>query len=69
MRSLLIPEPRSVVNGSISLQKEDQTSKDPSRSIVEDMNVDSVEKPLLEIYRQVTSHKTKSIMKEMEPFF
>ena len=69
MGSLLIPEPRSLVTGLISHLKGDQTSKDPSRSTVEDMNVDSVEKPLLEIYRQVTSHKTKSIMKEMEPFF
>ena len=68
MGSLLIPEPRSVVTGSISHLKEDQTSKDPSRSTVEDMNVDSVEKPLLEIYRQVTSYRTRSIMKRMEPY-
>ena len=69
MRSLLIPEPRSVVTGSISHLKGDQTSKDPSRSTVEDMNVDHAEKPLLEIYKQVTSYRTRSIMKGMEPYF
>ena len=45
----IITHPRTKICGNwVNLPPQrDQTSKDPSRSNVEDMNVDSVEKPLL----------------------